>query len=80
MIFRIGSAVRVPDEDSVQRIARLDDHDGVPSAWYQAMVGEKTEKGPVPVAVVRSWVVLRAGRWPDHQLPERVLFSRAGVA
>jgi hypothetical protein len=59
LIFRIGSAVRVPDEDSVQRITRLDDHDGVPSAWYQAMVREKPEKGPVPLAVVRSGVVIR---------------------
>jgi hypothetical protein len=59
MSFRIGSAVRVPGEDLPQRITRLDDYDGQPSAWYQAMVGDKPEKGPVPVSILMTGVALR---------------------
>jgi hypothetical protein len=59
MTLRIGSAVLVPGEDRVQRITRLGDHEGEPSAWFQAMMGDKAEKGPVLLSELQSGVVFR---------------------
>ncbi len=55
-MFRIGSAVLVPEEEKVQRVTRLGDHEGVACAWYQAMTGDRTEKGPVPESDLQSGV------------------------
>jgi len=64
MIVRVGSAVFVPEKDAVQRVTRLETLDGVASAWYQAMTGDKTEHGPIAEADLRSGVGPRprAGR------------------
>lgn len=64
MNFRVGSAVFVPETDAVQRVTRLEEHEGVASAWYQAMTGDKTEHGPIAQSDLRSGVGprLRFGR------------------
>lgn len=59
MILRVGSAILVPGEGRVQRVTRLEDHEGEPSAWFQEMMGDKSEKGPVPVTDLQSGVVFR---------------------
>jgi hypothetical protein len=56
MMFDVGSAILVPEEEQVQRLTRLEDVEGIMSIWYQAMTGDRTEKGPVPLSALRTGV------------------------
>jgi hypothetical protein len=55
-MFDVGSAILVPEEDRVQRLTRFEGTEGIISVWYQAMTGDRTEKGPVPLSALRSGV------------------------